>query len=348
MTRLEDDAPSRDPIGFGEWLSRASSIEPASTSHEELSLGFPSKASFDAALDTQSLSILNSHFGIPGSLSFQRGPGDFVFGRIQTPSSTAEICLHGAHVTAFAPTGQAPVIWLSPDAVFAPGKAIRGGVPICWPWFADHPDDATQPAHGVARTSCWEVLESTLLDDGSVRIDFSLPSKFSEPLAPGIELRLTVTVSSQLDFQLITANQSEKRFSMTEALHTYLHVGEIEKVRIRGLDGVEYLDKVEASGRKRQEGDVIVTSETDRIYGDTTADVLVHDEELARVIRVAKKGSAATVVWNPWAEVAARMTDFTDDGFRKMVCVEAANAAGNTLVIEPGSRHILGTTLSVE
>lgn len=299
-------------------------------------------------METTTIEELNARFGITGRLSFEHGPGGFVFARLESRGGTAEVCLHGAHVTAFAPKEQPPVIWVSPDAVFAPTKAIRGGIPVCWPWFADHPNDPDKPAHGVARTTQWEVTASSMIAPEAIRIEFTLPSEIAGPVAPGIELKLEVTLTNALELELTTTNHSEESFSLSEALHTYLQIGAIEKISIDGLDNTLYLDKLEAYLEKRQEGDVIVNSQTDRIYQDTSADILVHDGELQRIIRVGKTGSSTTVVWNPWAAVAEKMADFTDDGFQHMVCVEATNAVKDIIVLEPGDHHILGTRIAIE
>lgn len=290
---------------------------------------------------------LNTRFGIPGRLSFARGSGAFAFAHLKSPGGNAEICLHGAHVTAFVPNGQPPVIWVSPDAVYAPERAIRGGIPVCWPWFADHPENPDMPAHGVARTSQWEVTASSVVSD-AVRIEFKLPAGIAAPVAPDIELKLAVTLTDSLDLELTTTNQSGTQFSLTQALHTYLHVGAIEKVSIEGLNEALYLDKVESYREVQQEGDVIVNSETDRMYQNTTADILVKDAELDRTIRVGKTGSSTTVVWNPWITKAEKMADFTNEEFHHMVCVEATNAADDVIVLDPGTRHTLGTRIAVE
>ncbi len=283
---------------------------------------------------------LNATFEIPDALTFETGPGGFPFAKIATDRATAEICLHGGHVTAFAPAGQTPVIWMSSEAVFDPKKALRGGIPICWPWFGDHPTDSTQPAHGFARTSMWNVTGSALAGPGTVRLELTLPTENGCVLA--------ITVGNTLSLELTSTNRSDSALDVTTALHTYFTVGDIGQVRCEGLDGVSYRDKMDGYAEKMQEGDVIIDSPTDRVYENTTGVVLIRDAALGRTIRVGKSGSQTTVVWNPWASGAAKMGDMPDDGYKTMICVEAANAGSDVISLAPGKSHTIATTIGVD
>ena len=296
------------------------------------------------------LDALNETFGLTDCLNFVSGEGGLPFAKISTPLATAEVCLQGAHVTAFQPVGQQPVLWLSSETAWQEGKAIRGGVPVCWPWFADHPDDKSMPAHGFARTSLWDVVGSAIEDDGALRLEMSLPAGAGEAVGfrGECELRLVVTVSTELTLELTTVNRSEAAFEITEALHSYLSIGDIAAVRCEGLDGVDYRDKVDGFRSKTQQGEVTFPDRTDRIYENTRGEVVVHDLSGGRDMVVSKSGSATTVVWNPGPVLSESMADMAPDSYQTMVCVEAANAGANWIRVEPGASHTLATTIRVK
>ena len=279
----------------------------------------------------------SSEFEIPGALRFERGSGGFEFAQITTPAASASICLHGGHVTDYTPAGEPPLLWLSPEAVFRSDKAIRGGVPVCWPWFSAHPTDPTQPSHGHARLSLWQVVASAMPDPGTVELTMELPGE--------IGCRLVVSVGAKLSLALTTTNSRDETLELTQALHSYLRVGDIERVHCEGLDGVRYIDSLDGDREKVQQGPVRFGAELDRIYTQTAGDVLVHDPALGRTLRVAKWGSRSTVVWNPWSNRAAEIGDMPDDGYRTMLCVEAANVGADAQRLRPGEVVTLGTSI---
>jgi glucose-6-phosphate 1-epimerase len=250
------------------------------------------------------------------------------------------------------PKSQAePVVWLSRFAKFAPGKSIRGGVPVCWPWFGPHATDPALPAHGFARTVPWEVTATRELDNGATEIALALvETEQTRAMWPHrADASLRVTVGAALDIALTTQNRDDRELVIGEALHTYFQIGDIADIRIRGLEGCEYLDKAGGgSARRRQDGPVVFSAETDRIYLNTEAECVIEDARLKRRIRVAKSGSRSTVVWNPWTAKADKMGDFGPDGWRRMVCVESANAAENVVTIAPGAEQCLRVRYAVE
>ncbi len=282
----------------------------------------------------------------PGSkLKFNLSVDGGVIVDIDNSFATASISLSGGHVLAWQPKSSAePVIWLSEQAKVEPGKSIRGGVPVCWPWFGAHRSEASYPAHGYARTAAWEVLEAKQLDSGETQVTLGLANDATvQRFGPeGAGVRLSVTVGDTLRIALITSNESEKDFELSEALHTYFYISDVASVSVLGLDGVEYLDKVDDFSRKTQVGEVTLKAETDRVYLNTESVCVIDDKGLGRRIHIAKTGSASTVVWSPWQIKADAMGDLgAGDGWRKMVCVESANAADNILSIAPGSEHCL-------
>lgn len=288
------------------------------------------------------LNTLNSQFGIPGKLSFE-AVGGLVAARVTTPFATATIALQGAHVMTWQPTGQAPVIWLSKFAKFAPGKSIRGGVPVCWPWFGPHASNAQFPGHGFARTVPWQLLAAKALPDGRVRLDFELvQDEATRAQWPHDSVvRNTVTVGQELEVQLTTTNTGDKPFQLGQALHTYFEVGDIRRATVAGLEGCDYLDKVDGGARKQQQGPVAFTRETDRVYLATRGCCGIVDPALGRTILITSTGSHSTVVWNPWIEKADKMGDFGQDGYLNMVCVETANAAEDVVSLAAGETHAM-------
>lgn len=294
-----------------------------------------------------SLASLNHHFAIPGRLSFKadiKGAPHVV--EIDNAFARATIALQGAHVQHFQPHGADPVLWLGKELLERPR---RGGVPICWPWFGAHPEQAGLPAHGFARLLEWRVIGTEQLVDGATRISFELHK------TPAVRaqwphmchLRCMVTVGATLTVALITENRGEAPLIISEALHTYLSVGDVDRVRVLGLEDCPYFDKADGSSRVQQ-GPVEIHAEIDRVFQGTTADCVIEDPVLGRRIRVSKHGSRTTVVWNPWAEKGAALGDLGEEGYRRMLCVESANALDSTYTLEPGEIHSLVAVYAVE
>jgi glucose-6-phosphate 1-epimerase len=301
-------------------------------------------------MDPQDISALEERFGIAGEVSFTEGPNGMPVIEISNAKSMGSIGLQGAQLLTWAPMSQELVVWLSPLAKFGPGKAPRGGVPVCWPWFGPHGSEPTFPAHGFARTSAWEVIEAEALEDGSNRLGFRLirteASYAQWPHATPLEIRYTL--GEALDIELTTRNETDQPVPLGEALHTYFMVSDVRNVRVTGLEGCEYLDKVDGGRRKRQEGPISFGGETDRIYLGTAAECRIEDPGLKRRIRIEKLGSRSTVVWTPWEEKARKLGDFEGDGYLRMLCVESANAADDLLSLAPGEEHRLWVRYSVE
>lgn len=296
----------------------------------------------------QSLADLNGRFGLP-TLKFVAGPGGLNFAQIDNPLGVATLCLQGAHITTFRPKDQAePVIWLSNQAKFAVGKSIRGGVPVCWPWFGPHATESGFPAHGFARTVMWAVTGTAALASGETEIHLTLmeteQTQAQWPHPSRVELKAVVGKSLKID--LTTTNMGGDDILLGEALHTYFRIGDIARVAITGLDGCVYVDKVDGGQRKTQAGAITCSGEVDRVYLHTTAPCVIEDADLQRRIVIDKAGSRSTVVWTPWAEKAERMGDFGPDGWRAMVCVESANALDDVVVVPAGQSHVLSVTYS--
>jgi glucose-6-phosphate 1-epimerase len=265
---------------------------------------------------------------------------------IDHSSCKARVALHGAHVMEWQPIGHGPVLYCSPTAVLREGKAIRGGIPVCWPWFNAHPTDSSKPAHGVARSRFWELTDCR--DEGaSVELRFELKADDATRAIWDHEFLATVEVrlGAELHVSLTSHNLGSEPFQETGALHTYLSVAEISHVEATGLEGASYLET--AGGRREsavQDGPVRIEGEVDRIYSSANT-VAVRDG--TRTIFVHKHGSASTVVWNPGSEKAAKLGDMPADDYRRFLCVEAANAPGAEVTVAPGQHHVLRTRIAV-
>jgi glucose-6-phosphate 1-epimerase len=303
----------------------------------------------------QTLEELNEHFAISGALTFAVGNGGLTVARVSTPACTAEIYLHGAHLTAWQPAGQEPVLFLSERSAFEAGKPIRGGVPIIFPWFGARTATLENPrtdgpSHGFARTSLWQVAFAALAGD-DLHLTLTLaPNEASRALGfDRFQLAYELVLGKELRIRLTVANQAEAPLHFEEALHTYLAVGDATQVEIRGLANTEFLDKTEGFQRKRQTEEVLkLTKETDRPYLNTAATVTLDDPDLKRRIAVAKTNSLTTVVWNPWVELSAKLPDMEPGGWRSMTCIETANAVENAITLAPRAAHTMEAYIRIE
>ena len=290
------------------------------------------------------IDTLNRRFGLAGALHFVNGSGDLPVAEIQTSQASARVALQGAHLLAWQPAGAAPVIWVSQAAVFAPGQPVRGGVPVCWPWFGAREG---LPAHGFVRTRLWQVRAASMDADGQVVLRLGLQDDADTRALwnHSFDLELLLTIGATLSLTLISRNTGDQPITLTDALHTYFCVADIQQTTVQGLDGCDYLDKVQNFARAKQAGAVEFTGETDRIYVDTTADCVIEDRVQKRSIRVSKSGSSSTVVWNPWREKT--FADMAAGVYQQMLCVETCNAGPDQVTLAPGQSHALTACLSV-
>lgn len=263
-------------------------------------------------------------------VTFAEGQGGLPKVLIETPWSSAEIYLHGAHVTHFQKNGETPLLFLSQASEFLAGKPIRGGVPIIFPWFG--PREGL-PSHGFARTAEWDLTARSVQPDGSVKLYFRLPTT--------IDVEYCVTVGETLEMELRVRNTGEADYPFESCLHTYFQISAIDTIAITGLVGVTYLDKVTGATTVESISPIHIASEVDRVYQDTTTAVEIRDPGLQRRIRVEKSGSNSTVVWNPWIDKSQRMADFGDDEYLQMVCVESGNIAANKITLAPGELAVM-------
>jgi glucose-6-phosphate 1-epimerase len=279
-------------------------------------------------------------FGIPNSLRFETAPGGLVRAIISTPLADGELYLQGAHVTQWTPKGQSPVLFMSSTSLFTPGKAIRGGVPVIFPWFGARSDGKPGPQHGFARSSIWQVESTRLTPAGEVEIALVLPAG-ETPAA-----RARFFFGDSLRMELEVRNDTDQPFQYEEAFHTYFSVADIHQTSVTGLEETTYIDKTDSFARKLQKAEPVrCAKETDQVHLNTAATCVIHDAVWKRMIVVEKTGSASTIVWNPWSEKAAGMSDMGPGEWQRMICVESGNAADNAITLKPGESHCLTTTI---
>jgi glucose-6-phosphate 1-epimerase len=282
---------------------------------------------------------------IPGAVAISSGNGGLPKIVVTTKTSTAEIYLHGAHVTHFQKNGEPPLIFMSRKSYFAPGKAIRGGVPVILPWFGNRDGE---PSHGFARSTEWELVKTSVAADGAVTLRLALPEIPGRDAWKNLRTEFVITVADTLTMELIATNDScDETLEIENCLHTYFQVGDISAVSIHGLDGAAYLNFAEGDNgvtRSAEGYPIRINRETNRTYVDTAATVEIHDDNLNRTIRVEKSGANSTVVWNPWT-TQKLPDDFDPAEHRRMVCVESGNVKQNKISLAPGKTAALKVVL---
>lgn len=294
---------------------------------------------------------LNAEFGISNQFTIVEGNGGFPVIDISNDQATAKISVYSGQVLSFQPKGEAKdLMFLSKAAYYKPGKAIKGGIPICWPWFGPDPEGKGRASHGFVRNRMWHLLstEATTSGETKVQLGVSASDETKEIWPHSFELVIEIIIGAQLTVTLTTKNTGDKAFSITQAMHTYMTIGDVNKVSVTGLEGGAYLDKTDGGEAKVQEGAIAISSETDRIYTNVGPEIIVNDEALGRRIKITTSGSSTAIVWNPWTEISANMADLEDDAYQHFICVEAANAADDVIEIAAGSHYQLQATYAIE
>lgn len=269
---------------------------------------------------------------------FKKLENGFEYLEINNDSSSAKIALQGAHIFHYKCKDKEPLLWLSNKSDFQKGKAIRGGVPICWPSFGMNNPEL--PQHGFARVFIWKFINSKEIDEKTTQIHLRLEDS-NESLklwAYRFCLDLKITVSEKLTMELTTVNTDEKPFKITQALHTYFNVSHISDVVIKGVSNKPYLDAV-TNKECKEEGDVVIEKETDWVYQEVKGEILLKDKN--RTISIINEGSFSVIVWNPWIEKCKRMSAMSDEAYKEFVCIESANAFEDFKIIEPQKSHTL-------
>jgi glucose-6-phosphate 1-epimerase len=283
-------------------------------------------------------------YEIENELWFVEIEHGFTYIEINNSKAHATISTYSGQVLSYRPKNQQhDLLFVSDSAYYEEGKAIKGGIPVCWPWFGPDPEGRGRPAHGFVRNRQWRMTASESLANGATQVVLSLTDSsetrgiWSHPFRLDIE----ISVGDSLKVALVTHNTGERGITINQALHSYFQVGDISKVRVLGLDGTDYLDKVDGSARKTQSGPVTIDGEVDRIYTGVSGKLVIDDESLCRKIDITSQGCSTAVVWNPWIETAAAMNDLGNDDYRHMLCVESANAGPETIEVAAGDAYRL-------
>lgn len=299
---------------------------------------------------------LNQAFAIEQShtqLRIENKVGEFPIIHLRNAHAEARISLYGAQILHYKPHDTAhDVLFLSDKAIYQSGKAIRGGAPLCWPWFGADPENQGRPAHGFARTSLWQLSTTESLNDGATRVVLRLnDSPDTLALWPyHFQLELDIIVGKTLKLSLSTHNLSDQPMTISQAIHTYFAVADIAQTEVYGLEQLHYVDKSKAgqNALRTQDGSIKVKQEVDRIYLNSPSEIEIYDQAWQRCIRIHSSGSQSTVVWNPWIEITANMIDLNDDDYQRFICVETTNVADDTAIIAPNASHRLTTEYTVE
>ncbi len=290
---------------------------------------------------------LNAQFAIDSRIQFITGQGGFAYISIDNPHAQALISLYGGQVLSYRPTGEAEdLMFLSERAHYTSGLSIKGGAPICWPWFGVDRSGLNRGTHGFARQQFWQVVSTQTLADGASEVVLQLKdSEDSLALWPhSFELRTTINVGASLKISLSTHNTGGDTMHLTQAIHTYFNIGAIEQVQVEGLAHTNYIDHAVGGNQaiKPQIGAIAFEREVDRVYIQAPATLYIIDSAWRRRIQIQTSGSRSAVVWNPWVEIAAQSVDLDDSDYQKFICVETANAADDVISIAPNGYFELG------
>jgi D-hexose-6-phosphate mutarotase len=290
------------------------------------------------------IEILNHRFGAPGRIAFRAGEAGLPIAALVNRYGACEVSLYGGHVLGYRPTGHAPVLFISKQSAYEPGKPIRGGIPICWPWFGPS-TDKTLPMHGFARILQWE-LQATEYSAEVTELRLVLrDSDLTRRYWPyAFELTLRVWLDQNLNLSLTTVNRDTRAFTITQAFHPYFQVRQIMDIVVRGLENAPYTDLLTGQ-TATQQGAVNIRSETDRRYAPEAPECVLHDPNLGRAIALTYTGAKRFVVWNPWINKSRAMPDFGDDEYTRMICLEPANSAEDAVTLAPGEPHTLSLTV---
>jgi glucose-6-phosphate 1-epimerase len=294
---------------------------------------------------------LNSDYEIRDQLEFVETEHGFVLCEINNAMAHATICTYSGQVLSYRPKTEAEdLLFVSESAYYETGKAIKGGVPVCWPWFGPDPEQQGRPAHGFVRNRQWYVLGTESLPSGATLLRLGLAdSDETHQIWPhSFHLSIDITVGKTLKIELVTQNSGNEDVTISQALHTYFRVGDISKVKVLGLEDRGYLDKVGGGEVRTQSGPVTISGEVDRIYLDVPAELVIDDAALGRKIHIKSDGCSTAVVWNPWIKVAKAMADLGDDDYKNLLCVETANAGPETVEVPAGGEYSLTAEYRIE
>ncbi|GAA0783528.1 MULTISPECIES: D-hexose-6-phosphate mutarotase [Pseudomonadati] len=275
-----------------------------------------------------------------GSVTTKKHPNGLDYVEVNTDLCQARIFMQGAQIDQFTPTGKAPLLWVSEADDYQIGNGIRGGIPVCWPWFGMNGVEGF-PQHGFARTRIWD-LDSVKMRDQLVDLTFSLKiSEHDKQYWPhDTEVKVLFTLGETLSVSIVNQNNADYAVSLTQALHTYFPVKDIHQLKASGFSQSKYIEFGEGP-YKQPTDDVSFDKETDRVYTDLSLVQHLHTPE--GTIEVSRENSRSAVLWNPWIEKSTRLSRFKADDYLSMVCLEAANVLEDKVTLAAGECHILTT-----
>lgn len=297
-----------------------------------------------------SIEQLNADYGIADQLKFSQGKGGFPLIEINNQQAKALISVYGGQVLSFQPTDEPEdLMFVSENAYYQEGKAIKGGIPICWPWFGPDPEGLGRSSHGFVRNRQWQVAATETTREGETKVRFELSdSEETREIWPHrFELAIEILIGNTLTVELITRNIGKQTFSITQGLHSYFKVGDIDQVKVLGLEGTKYIDKVDNHKEKNQEDRLTIAEEVDRIYTNVQPELTIEDGSLSRRIQIKSDGSRTAVVWNPWVEISKKMADLEEEDYKHFICVETVNTATEVVEVSPDSEYRLRANYSV-
>lgn len=274
--------------------------------------------------------------------------------RVRGPRGELLVTAQGAQVLEYREYDRPPLIWLSDRARMREGQSVRGGIPVCWPWFGDlarNPEAVSAqyqgsdaPAHGLVRGLDWQLAEIESLGE-SVELRFVCDTTHLPGWSLAPELELRVCLDERLHLTLTNRNRSERTLTISQALHSYFAVSDVRKVSLEGFAGLEYIETLEDWAHRHQRGEPAIEGETDRIYLQTPDRLAILDPIWERRIVLESQGSRSTVLWNPWVAKAQRLSQFAADAWKDMLCIETANILEDVVELAPGAEHQLKLSL---
>lgn len=293
---------------------------------------------------------LEDKFSIEGEVGFAELEEDMAFITISNKFADADICLYGAQVTSFRPQKTMEILWMSPESNFSEGIPIRGGIPVCFPWFGPHKTDATKPQHGFARLMYWNVTETVSLASGETKVVLQLCSDADTKKYWNHDFcaDLTVIIGKTLTVNLKITNTSEIPFDYTTALHTYYNVSSVEEITIEGLQYTKYYNQLDGEKYFQDTSLLEIKKAETRHYLETESKCIINDPVFRRRLKVAKAGSKVTTIWNPGEETCTKISDIPDDGYQSFVCIEAVNSFDDVITLSPGELHVTSAFIGLD
>ena len=282
---------------------------------------------------------LNTDFGIEGQLKFVRGHGGLPFIEIKNKNATALISIYAAQVLSYQPIAAAEdLLFLSEQSCYEPGKAIRGGIPICWPWFGPDSQDVEGLSHGFVRNDFWAVIDVFAPSPYETKVTLKFTSSnLSWPYDYALELE--ISIGNELGLALLTRNLGDQAFTITQAFHSYFKIGNIDHVQVLGLEGSKYIDKCDDDAQKYQTDLLTINAEVDRIYNGLESTLIIEDAALKRRIEIRSSSHKSTVVWNPWLIRSEKFEDLAPESYQSFLCLETGNIGSNDIELLPYSEY---------